>query len=400
MTIEALQLLREIIAIPSVNPMRAGSDLPVERELVEFVETTLRRNGIDCERQTVVEGRENVVAVIHASSGNGNSRGLMLNSHLDTVPVTNMSIDPFDPVVRDGRVYGRGACDAKGSIAAMIAALVAHANNPQRPVPIVFAALADEEFSFSGSWKLIERDWPVKACVVGEPTKLQSIIAHKGIARWLIKVIGTSAHGAMPQTGHSAIYDGARIALVLETYAKELASRPPHPLLGPATLNVGRVTGGSSVNIVPDSCEFEVEQRLLPGENGAQAVRDCEAWVRERVGSGIRFVVNDPYLVDPALDTPREAEVVRAVGEAHQSEFGSESAIEGAHYGTDGSKLAQAGIETVVCGPGDIAQAHTCDEFIEIEQVEKAVRLYSRLIERWPAGTTLSMSQQTENRER
>jgi len=384
MTIEAIQILRDMIAIPSVNPMRAGSDMQVERELVGYVETTLRRAGIDCERQRVAEGRENIVAVIHASPGRDGNDGLMLNSHLDTVPVENMSIDPFDPVVRDGRVYGRGACDAKGSIAAMIAALIAHANSPERPAPIVFAALADEEFSFSGSWKLIESDWPVKACVVGEPTKLASIIAHKGVARWLMNVTGISAHGAMPQAGHSAIYDGARVALALETYAQQLARRPPHPLLGPSTFNVGRVAGGSAVNIVPDSCEFEVEQRLLPGEDGRKAVRDCEEWVRQRVGGEIHLVVTEPYLVDPALNTPREALVVRAVGEAHLSEFGNPSAIEGAHYGTDGSKLARAGIETVVCGPGDIAQAHTCDEFIEIEQVKKAVRLYGRLIARWP----------------
>ena len=381
---EAIQLLRDMIAIPSVNPMRSGSDLPVERELADYVETTLRRHGIDCERQRIAPGRENVVAIIQASDGGDTAKGLMLNSHLDTVPVANMSIDPFDPVMRGGRVYGRGACDAKGSIAAMIAALVGHANSPQRPVPIVFAALADEEFSFGGSWKLIEKDWPVKACVVGEPTRLASIIAHKGVARWLITVTGISAHGAMPQAGHNAIYDGARVALALEAYAQEQANRSPHPLLGPSTFNVGRVAGGSSVNIVPDYCEFEVEQRLLPGEDGRQAARDCETWVREHVGGEIHLFVNEPYLVDPALDTPRAAAVVRALSEAHQGEFGSASAIEGAHYSTDGSKLAQAGIETVVCGPGDIAQAHTGDEFIEIEQVEKAVRLYRRLIERWP----------------
>ena len=128
-------------------------------------------------------------------------------------------------------------------------------------------------------------------------------------------------------------------------------------------------------------------QRLLAGEDGRQAVSYCEKWLRERVGGEIRFVVNEPYLVDPALDTSREAAVVYAIGDAHQAEFGSASAIEGAHYCTDGSKLAQAGIETVVCGPGNIAQAHTCDEFIEIEQVEKAVRLYTRLIERWPLAS-------------
>jgi acetylornithine deacetylase len=247
--------------------------------------------------------------------------------------------------------------------------------------------MADEEFSFAGSWKLIERDWPVKACVVGEPTKLASIIAHKGVARWLMSVTGTSAHGAMPHLGHSAIYDGARVALALEAYAQELAKRSPHPLLGRPTINLGRVSGGNSVNIVPDSCEFEIERRLLPGEDGRQAVRDCERWLRDRIGPEIRLNVSDPYLVDPALDTPREATIVRAVAAAHQTELGSASAIEGAHYCTDGSKFAEAGIETMVCGPGDIAQAHTRDEFIEIEQVERAVRLYTRLLERWPLST-------------
>jgi succinyl-diaminopimelate desuccinylase len=389
MTLEATQLLRDMIAIPSVNPMRAGSRVAVERELVEYVESTLRRAGIDCERQAVTENRDNVVAIVHANgASSSNKRGLMLNSHLDTVPVTNMTIEPFDPVVRNGCVYGRGACDAKGSIAAMIAALVAHANSSERPVPVVFAAMADEEFSFAGSWKLIERDWPVCACIIGEPTKLARIIAHKGVARWRMSVTGTSAHGAMPYLGHSAIYDGARIALALEAYAKELATRPPHPLLGRPTINVGRVTGGNAVNVVPDSCEFEIERRLLPGEEGRQAVRECEAWVRERVGVEIRLIVNEPYLLDPALDTPREASVVSALGDAHLSEFGSRSAIEGAHYGTDGSKLARAGIETVVCGPGDIAQAHTGDEFIEIEQVEMAVRLYSRVVAQWPSSSS------------
>jgi len=384
MTLNAIEILRDMIAIPSVNPMRAESGLPVEGQLGDYIESTLRLSGIDCERQSVAEGRDNIIAVVQASGGNHKHDGLMLNSHLDTVPVVNMAIDPFDPVVRDGRIYGRGACDAKGSIAAMMAALVGHVSQPHRPVPIVFAAMVDEEFSFRGSWEFIKRGWPVSACVVGEPTKLVSVIAHKGIARWMVRVTGTSAHGAMPHLGHSAIYDGARVALALEAYAQDLCTRTPHPLLGTSTLNVGRVAGGSAVNIVPDSCEFEVELRLLPGEDAREAMRDCEERVRKCVGEEVRFVVNEPYLVDPALDTPREAAIVRAVGEAHQAEFGSANAIEGAYYCTDASKLARAGIETMVCGPGDIAQAHTCDEFIEIEQVEKAVRLYSRLIESWP----------------
>ena len=389
MSAVVVQLLRDMIAIPSANPMRVGAGEAVERGVADYIENVLHRARVDCERQAVEEGRENIIGIVHASRG-GDDRhegdGLMLCSHMDTVPVGNMSIDPFDPVMRDGRIYGRGAVDAKGSIAAMLSAIVAYAQERERKAPVVFAATVNEEFSFTGSWKLIEREWPVSACVIGEPTRLQSIIAHKGVVRWRVNVRGTSAHGAMPHLGRNAIYDGARVALALEEYAAEIATLPPHPLLGHPTMNVGRVAGGQAVNIVPDSCAFEVERRLLPGEDGRQEVLACEARVRECVGSGVEVDFEAPFLVDPALDTPREARVVQALSEAHLSEFGTASEIAGAHYGTDGSKLALRGIETIVCGPGDIAQAHTAGEFVEIEQVSRAVRLYTKLIANWHRG--------------
>ena len=383
MPLEPLQLLREMIAIPSVNPMKASSGEQVERGMSDFIESVLARIGIDCERQRVAEGRDNVVGVVHATGPSSRSNGLMFNSHMDTVPVTNMSIAPFDPVIADGRVMGRGSCDAKASIAAMLTAIENYAKTPSRPFPVVFAAMADEEFSFSGSWKLIEKQWPVSACVVGEPTKLVRVIAHKGVARWRIVVKGLSAHGATPDRGCNAIYDAARVALALEAYAEKLNKQESHPLLGHPTINVGRIAGGQSVNIVPDLCEFELERRLLPGEDGMEAVADCEVFVRQRVGTNVEISFAEPYLIDPALDTPVDAAIVRSLGVAQREELGTESALEGAHYGTDGSKLARAGIQTVVCGPGDIAQAHTRDEFIEIEQVEMAARLYGRLISNW-----------------
>jgi acetylornithine deacetylase/succinyl-diaminopimelate desuccinylase family protein len=386
--VNVLQLLRDLIAIPSVNPMRQSINEPVgpvERGVADYVEEVIRRERIDCERQLVQEGRENLIAILQPTVYDSRERaGLMFNTHMDTVPVENMSIAPFDPVVSGGLIYGRGACDAKGSIAAMLAAFIHHAKMPVRPVPVVFAATVDEEFSFSGAWKLIEREWPVKSCVVGEPTRLQSIIAHKGVARWRVKVRGKSAHGATPQLGRNAIYDGARVALALEAYAGALSERAAHPLLGSPSMNVGRVSGGQAVNVVPDMCEFELERRLLPGENGEAEVRDCEGWVRAYMGDGVEFSADAPYLVDPPMDTPFDAPVVLGVCEAHRAVTGRECKTGGAHYGTDGSKLARAGIQAVVCGPGDIAQAHTRDEFIEIEQLELAERLYSRLIERWP----------------
>lgn len=376
-----LQLLRDMIAIPSVNPMRANSGEPVEQGMATFIETVLARAGIDCERQTIAKGRDNLIGTVQATGTGAN--GLMLNSHMDTVPVDNMSINPFDPVIENGCVFGRGSCDAKASIAAMLAAVIDYANQPERASPAVFAAMADEEFAFSGAWKLIEKSWPVSACVVGEPTLLRRVIAHKGIVRWRINVQGVSAHGATPELGRSAIYDGARVALALEEYAQQLAQAESHSLLGQPTLNVGKVAGGQSVNIVPDTCGFELEQRLLPGEDGRQAVQKCEDFLRVKLGEAVQLTFADPYLVDPAMETVPNAKIVSALARAQQATLGCEKEVAGAHYGTDGSKLAKAGIETVVCGPGDIAQAHTANEFVQVEQLELATRMYAHLLANW-----------------
>jgi acetylornithine deacetylase len=379
----ALQLLRDMIAIPSVNPMRAHTGEPVEKQMANFIETILARAGIDCQRQQVAEGRDNVIGIVHSTGSQRN--GLMLNSHMDTVPVDNMAIKPFDPVVKNGCVFGRGSCDAKASLAAMLAAVIDYANHADRPAPVVFAAMADEEFAFSGSWKLIEESWPVSACVVGEPTQLRRVIAHKGIVRWRINIHGLSAHGATPELGRNAIYDAASVALALRDFANQMTETEPHPLLGHSTLNVGRVAGGQAVNIVPDKCVFDLECRLLPAADGQQMLRDCEQFLRDRLDGSVRLDFEDPYLLDPPLETAPEAAVVAVLARAQQEALGLESEVAGANYGTDGSKLSRAGIQTVVCGPGNIAQAHTANEFVEIEQVELATRMYGHMLATWHA---------------
>jgi acetylornithine deacetylase len=376
-----LELLRDMIRIPSVNPMRADTGEYVEQEMANFIESVLSGARIDCERQTVAAGRDNVIGIVQPTRKRAN--GVMLNSHMDTVPVDNMSIDPFDPVIENGCVFGRGSCDAKASIAAILSAVIDYANRSERLSPVVFAAMADEEFAFSGAWKLIEKSWPVAACVVGEPTLLRRVIAHKGIVRWRIGVHGVSAHGATPELGRSAVYDGARVALALEEYAEQLAQREAHPMLGHPTLNVGKVIGGQSVNIVPDKCVFELERRLLPGEQGRQALDDCEEFLRGRVGPAVELSFEEPYLVDPGMETAPNAEIVSALGQAQHATLGCAKELAGAHYGTDGSKLAKVAIQTVVCGPGDIAQAHTANEFVAVEQVELATRMYAHLLAHW-----------------
>jgi acetylornithine deacetylase len=156
-------------------------------------------------------------------------------------------------------------------------------------------------------------------------------------------------------------------------------------MLGHPTLNVGKVIGGQSVNIVPDRCVFELERRLLPGEDGRQAVQDCEEFVRGRLGQAVQLTFEDPYLVDPAMETTPGAEIVSALARAQQATLGVVRELAGANYGTDGSKLAKAGLPTIVCGPGDIAQAHTANEFVALEQVELATRMYGDLLANWNA---------------
>ena len=380
--ISTVQLLRDMVAIPSVNPMTTESGAPVEREMADFLEATLKRAGVDCERQRVAEGRDNVIGIVQANSG-ARAAGVMLNSHMDTVPIDNMSINPFDPIIKDDRVFGRGSCDAKASLAAMLTTVINYAQQSERPATVVFAALADEEFSFSGSWKLIEKQWPVSACVVGEPTRLRRVIAHKGLVRWRITVEGLSAHGATPELGRNAVYDAARVVLALEEFARELRTKEPHPLLGQTTLNLGWIAGGQSVNIVPDRCVLEAEMRLLPNAEGQRLLDQCLEFVRARVGSEVQVTFAEPYLLDPALETPADALIVESLGAAREQTLGDPGVLEGANYATDGSKLARAGIQTVICGPGDIAQAHTDSEFVEIEQVELAARVYERLIANW-----------------
>jgi len=209
------------------------------------------------------------------------------------------------------------------------------------------------------------------------------VIAHKGIVRWRISVQGVSAHGATPELGRSAVYDGARVALALEEYAQLLAQRETHPMLGHPTLNVGKVNGGQSVNIVPDKCVFELERRLLPGEYARQTLDDCEDFLRGRVGAEVQLSFEEPYLIDPAMETKPNAEIVSALAQAQRATLGCARELEGANYGTDGSKLAKAGIQPVVCGPGDIAQAHTANEFVAVEQVELATNMYAHLLANW-----------------
>src|SRR5665213_9575 len=275
------KLLAELIALPSVNPAFLPPRHPNagEKRVADFLAATAARAGLDVEFQKVLPGRSNIIARLLPK--NKIKQTILLAPHLDTIGADGTK---FIPQRKHGRLHGRGACDTKGSAAAMLAALCELAESKSRPqeTEIIFAGLIDEEHAQAGSrafvgqasrlsltfWKKGDRRdaGPMVLAIVGEPTKLQVVTAHKG-SLWLqLETRGNAAHGATPQLGKNAIYEMARVVEVLETdYAEQLKKRK-HRLLGAGTVNVGAICGGTQPNIVPDRCTISIDRRTLPGE--------------------------------------------------------------------------------------------------------------------------------------
>ena len=405
----AHQLLRELIALPSVNPafLPGRDDLTGERRVADFLAFTADRAGLELEWQEVFPGRSNLL--IHLTPAGGKvHRRILLAPHMDTVGVDGEA--RFRPVVKQGRLHGRGACDTKGSIATYLAAMLEIAACGQRPqeTEIILTALVDEENNQSGSRALVgqasspasvrrasrpantggQDARPTKAAgtaaplradlaIVGEPTRLKVVTAHKGDLWLRITTHGKSAHGSKPHLGKNAIHAMARVVEELETnYAATLRQRT-HPLLGHATVNVGTIAGGKQPNIVPDRCDILIDRRTLPGESDAGVFTELRALLRRcRVDVELTDTKNAPC---PAMETdptlPLVRQLMRCAGQRQP---------QGVDYFSDAAVLASGGIPSVLLGPGDIAQAHTADEWIELAQLERATRLLVKFLREQP----------------
>lgn len=383
------RLLRDLVALPSINPMGRPLVGPhvFEHQVTDYLDRFFRDLGVRHERQPVAPLRENVVAYHEPP---GARWTLVLEVHQDTVPVDGMTIDPFAATVDNGRLYGRGACDVKGGMAAMLAAFARLVReNPAGSARVVLACTVDEEHTFLGVQKLVEGGvdalrggiaGPIGA-VVAEPTRLNIIKAHKGAVRWHLRTAGRSCHSSRPELGVNAIYHMATLLPLVERYAEELRGRPPHPLLGPATLSVGRIEGGTSVNTVPDRCQVEIDRRLLPGEDATAAPGDLHAYLQAHAPAHVQFATSAPWLSCPALSAEGAEWLVGRLGAAIDDVRGRHL-VEVVPYGTDASTLAGAGVPSVVFGPGNIDQAHTCDEWIDLAEVEVASEVLFRLATR------------------
>jgi len=422
------KLLAELIALPSVNPAFAppgGASARQarlarfgEKNVADFLASLAARAGLEVEFQKVLPvdterwgetpGEPAFASGHHGSRGsafaqlrrdrrsprqkkeinyrsnliarllprNKIRRTILLAPHLDTVDADDSQ---FAPRRKSGRLYGRGACDTKGSVAAMFTALCELANANSRPAgtEIIFAGLIDEEHAQAGSRALAASRLKGDLAIVGEPTRLRMVTAHKGSLWFRLETRGRAAHGATPQFGQNAVHEMARIVDALETgYAARLRKRK-HPLLGAATVNVGTISGGVQANIVPDRCAITIDRRTLPGETEAGVCRELAAWLRaKRLSAKIFSAKAAPALpleTDPGLPLARQ--FLRSLGQSRPA---------GVDYFCDAAVLSRGGIPSVVFGPGDIAQAHTADEWISLASLERGKNVLLKFLQSLP----------------
>lgn len=373
---ETVELLQNLVRIPTVNP--PGGEGPAAELIARVGESW----GLETELVTVATGRPNVFVRLR---GTGGLKTVLLCGHTDVVPPgeTPWDHEPFSGELIDGSVWGRGAVDMKGGVAAMLMAMAVVARRGWRPHgDVLFGGTVGEEADCAGAWHLRSSGVldNVGQIIIGEPTALDVIPAHRG-ALWLeLTAYGKTAHGSMPHLGVNAIL---QLGELLRWLVEHRFPFTPHALLAPPTVNVGTIRGGVKTNVVPDRCVATVDLRTVPGQDhGAmvQQVRDIAAEIASTTpGARIEVEVTQDM---PPLETPVEDPLIGQTAEAVQRVRGIAPAIRGASYYTDGGVFVGMGIPTVILGPGDDTMCHQPNERVEVAQVLGAVRAFVAVLER------------------
>jgi acetylornithine deacetylase/succinyl-diaminopimelate desuccinylase len=386
---EIVELAARLIEVEGHEEL-AHHERSVAEWLARELDHRLTSDRTEVRLQEVPGERLNVVATVR---GRRPGPTLMLNAHLDTVPGYGMP-DCYRPAVRDGRLYGRGAVDMKGALAAMVACLeVFAAEDVDFAGELVLTAVAGEESGSAGMLELARHGPRADFAVVGEPTSMRIARAHKG-AMWLEAAFsGVATHGSVPDEGVNAVYHAARFTGLVERELVPRLRARTHPLLGSATVNVGVIAGGDRPPMVPAECRVQLDRRWLPGESHDEVVAEVEQLVdmlrREdpHVVGTVKEMSGTSAFVHAPLDCPADAAGLEHLRRAVAAHTEADPEPVGVNFWTDGALLAAAtGTPTVVCGPGDIAQAHSLDEWVEVEQLGRAAKVYVSLAERFLGG--------------
>lgn len=369
--------LQALVSTPSVNPFDGPATMPpAEDAMASLYERRLSDLGLELGSQDVRDGRRNVWGRLR---GKGGGPTVMLAGHLDTVGVAGYN-QPFDPRIENGRVYGRGSCDMKAGLAAYLEVVRRLQSSGQSlSGDLIIAGVVDEEHAMLGSQAFGQTGPHVDFAIIAEPSELAICPVHKGQMMFGLRTRGVSVHSSLPEKGVNAIFHMGRILRALEDHAAALAKRPAHALCGHPTLSVGVVNGGTNASSVPDWARIEVDRRTIPGEDHAAVRAELEAVVES-----VRAQVPDlDYSFDhydlnvSPLQTPEDAPTVRALLAASEACLGSPSPVRSFSGSTDAPNFC---CEAVICGPGALAQCHSLDEYVSIEQLEQAVDIYHHAV--------------------
>lgn len=365
--------LKEMIAIPSENPMD-GAVGPGrrEKELGEYYLQQMSDLGLDVSSRDAAPDRPNVFGSRH---GSGDGDTLMLCGHLDTV-LTDGYQDPFVPTEKDGRIYGRGSCDMKAGLACYLeVARVLRDSDIDLAGSLMLCGVADEEWKMIGSREIGINGPRVDHVIIGEPSDLSVCPAHKGQYGLFIRTYGRAVHSSIPEQGENAIERMAQVINALSDYNEELATRDPHPLCGHGRYSPGVIRGGELASTVPDFCELEIDRRLLPNDSTEEVYSDLRRRLDPLKNSDphFRYELSEPSYVNPPNDLPIDAPVVRSLLDSLTTLKGARASAEAFPGSTDAPHLKSP---SVICGPGSLKQAHSLNEYVEVEQLTQATRMY------------------------
>ena len=369
-------LLADLVAIDSVNPdlVPGGAG---EARMAEYIAEWGRKSGLETHIQEAGPGRPNVILI---ARGSGGGKSLMLNAHTDVVGVSEMDA-PFQPAIRDGRMYGRGAYDMKSGLAACMLALKAARDLPLRG-DVMLSAVVDEEYGSIGSEALLaEWDrWPADAVLIAEPTELAISIAHRGFVWLEIETFGVAAHGSRPHLGVDAIVKMGKILVALDAHDRAMRAAPTHELLGSGSLHASIISGGEEISMYPAHCKLLVERRTIPGETLASVQAEAQRILDVIAAADPDFKAHViATFARGAYNIAAEHPLAQLLKRVAEAGLDTDVPLIGSSWWMDSALFGEKGIPTVVLGPSGTG-AHARQEWVNLASVDQCREIYSDLI--------------------